>query len=78
VKCELTETVQWQDGDALHVGKIVKAGGQHIIGRDSHGSNGTILVAHSYTRELEFVSYAALKPYPSEPIPEPTNTGARP
>lgn len=72
MKCELGPAVQWTDGDAIHVGKIVLANGQHIIGRDDKGMNGSVLVAHACTRELEFVSYAALKPYPESPIEEPS------
>lgn len=78
MKCELANhPVQWTDGDAVLVGKLVLSGGQHIIGRDSHGMNGTVLVAHACTLELEFVSYSKLTKYPAEPIPEPENTGAR-
>lgn len=31
-----------------------------------------VLVQHAHTRELEFVEFGKLTPYPSEPIPEPS------
>lgn len=31
-----------------------------------------VLVAHSHTRELEFVEFGKLQKYPQSPIPEPT------
>lgn len=30
-----------------------------------------VLLAHSHTRDLEFVRYGELKPYPAELIPQP-------
>ena len=64
------ELVQWLDGEACKTGRIL---------RFVNGDNPAItiagleytLVRHSHCGTLEFVRYNRLKPYPSEPIPEP-------
>lgn len=61
-----TTPYQWPGG----VGVLVLGPrGEHILHPDNCKLS---LVAHSHTRELEFVEWSTMKVYPSEPIPEPT------
>jgi hypothetical protein len=78
MKCSYSPTpYQWHDGNQHHVGVMVhneefaitRFG---ILNRDYLAASVSVLMAHSHTRELEFVKYGLLKPYPSEPIPEPS------
>jgi hypothetical protein len=63
--------VQWRVGDSLHTGKpvLLDNGGYVLDGDD-------VMVKHDYGCGISFVPQLHLSPYPSEPIPEPTNTGA--
>jgi hypothetical protein len=70
MKCRYsTEAYQWHDGNQHHVGVMVK----HQWGPVSISPDNELLVlmSHSHTRELEFVKYSDLKPYPASPIPQP-------
>jgi hypothetical protein len=67
---------QWHDGNQHHVGVMVMDVTGHYITRENGfmpavGGRDTVLMAHSHTRELEFVLYSSLSPYPSSPIPQP-------
>jgi hypothetical protein len=68
---------QWHDGNQHHVGVMVHCGefaityGSGVLNRDYLACSISVLMAHSHTRELEFVKYSDLKPYPSSPIPQP-------
>lgn len=84
MKCEFSEQpYQWQDGEAWHVGRLVQtAPGMVITFTDGPMvaefidlDSESVLVRHLHTNELEFVEWGKLSPYPSSPIPEPTNTG---
>lgn len=76
---------QWHDGNQHHVGVMVlgewEDGNPIAVTNNGRGyvshlqSDDLVQVAHSHTRELEFVEYGKLSPYPSEPIPQPTNEG---
>jgi len=78
MKCELGDAVQWLDVDGgWQVGKIVCCGLAIVTAKNGIEYSGppqkwqSILVAHSHTRELEFVEFSKLSPYPSSPIPQP-------
>jgi hypothetical protein len=81
MKCSYGRAVQWKDGDAELTGVLVMFG---VVLITKHGiqmagcvlESVPVLVAHSYTRELEFIEYGRLSPYPASPISEPINTGA--
>lgn len=65
---------QWHDGNQHHVGVMVLDSHNDTIWHPDDPD--VVLMAHSHTRELEFVRYGDLKPYPSEPITQPTNNGS--
>lgn len=77
MKCTYSEQAyQWPGG----VGVMVLAGEEKIPitrsegimpGHERHDYD-YVLMAHSHTRELEFVRYALLSKYPSSPIESPT------
>lgn len=77
--CKFGEAVQWRDGDAELTGVPVLAQDENhlrYITYDGGGEikpawNQLVLVAHSYTRELEFVEFSKLSKYPASPIPNP-------
>lgn len=77
MKCNYGKPVQWTDNSAKFTGVLVLTEAQELITRHGAMLIGNILpsipvlVAHSYTRELEFVPLKALSDYPSEPIPQP-------
>ena len=75
MKCKYGKAIQWRDGDSLLTGVLVlTADGQYVtadFGVIPDGKHERVLVAHSHTRELEFVPWDSLSPYPSEPIPTP-------
>lgn len=86
MKCSFSEQpYQWQDGDAWHVGNLVlfNASGlpeaidweEGIVLIGDLTSRHCVLVRHVHTNTVEFVQWGKLSPYPSSPIPEPTNTG---
>lgn len=54
-----------------HTGTLVitDSGPLYLIDVDA---DDRVLMAHSHTRELEFVRYGDLTPYPSSPIESPT------
>ena len=76
-----TQAYQWPGGVGVLVIEAPSEGRNHTgtLAVTSSGlwymidiqPNEKILVAHSHTRELEFVRWGDLKPYPSEPIPNP-------
>jgi len=73
MKCVFTNRAyQWPGGVGVAVltehGDVItyENGGQIACAQDE-----LILIAHSHTRELEFVRYGDLQPSPSSPIPEP-------
>lgn len=66
------QVYQWPGGVGLIVlaeGQVITNDGVRFADECSFGT--LVLVAHSHTRELEFVGYGFLKDYPSEPIPQP-------
>jgi hypothetical protein len=76
MKCTYsTQAYQWHDGDQHHVGVMVMHRTKTIESERGitsfNDSDDLVLMAHSHTRELEFVRYGDLKPYPSEPITNP-------
>jgi hypothetical protein len=79
MKCSYGRAVQWKDGDAELTGVIVQpVGGLWVsemrgvlIDTPKPSRNEMVLVAHSYTRELEFVEFGKLSDYPASPIPQP-------
>ena len=71
MKCKYGKAVQWLDGDAHQTGVLVLDADGGMIPLPGRVPT-LVLVAHSFTRELEFVEWARLSDYPSEPIPEPT------
>jgi hypothetical protein len=69
---------QWHDGNQHHVGlmALVGSNGRAITFTGNFrvrdlNEDDWALMSHSHTRELEFVKYGLLKPYPSSPIPQP-------
>ena len=76
MKCEFSpQAYQWRDGDAHHVGRKVTYCEKPIEATNGITSYSDeydmVLMSHSHTRELEFVRFGDLRPYPSEPIPTP-------
>ncbi len=77
-----SDTVQWQEGDAHHVGRVMVVYDPHEPGQVVAAEDGivfdsdvfsddSILVKHSHTGQLEFIPKTDLLPYPSKPIPTP-------
>lgn len=60
-----TVAYQWPGGVGV---LMLDPRGVHIVHPDNCKLS---LVAHSHTRELEFVLWSDMKPYPSEPIEQP-------
>jgi hypothetical protein len=71
------QAYQWPGGVGVMVLGAWHDGEQVAITTEGRGylsmlrSVDQVLVAHSHTRELEFIAWGSLTPYPSEPIPEP-------
>jgi hypothetical protein len=72
--------VQWEDEcGVVHVGRpaLVYARHMHSTADEQTSRSGFTggvycqLIKHAHTGELEWVPVGRLKPYPSEPIPEP-------
>jgi hypothetical protein len=77
MKTKYGKAVQWRDGEAELTGVLVLVGEQYVSAfglrfEDQLDKYSRILVAHSYTRELEFIEFGKLSDYPASPIPEPT------
>ncbi len=71
MKLTIGPRVQWQEtSGALHVGRVVLENGLPMFG--FCGGKVNHLVRHAHTGELEFVHAAILRPYPAEPIPDPS------
>lgn len=82
IRLKLSEhPVQWIDKDGAHmVGRrLLDETGEIVIVRER--SNGTryylVRLSQPITDVLVRCDEPTLKPYPSSPIPEPTNTGRR-
>lgn len=75
MKCKYGKAIQWRDGDALLTGVLVLTKGNQYVTADygviPDGKHERVLVAHSHTRDLEFVAWDSLSDYQSEPIPTP-------
>jgi hypothetical protein len=69
MKIKYGKPVQWRDGEAHLTGVLVLDEHNDCIGHQDDPN--MVLVAHSFTRELEFVAWHKLSPYPAEPIPQP-------
>jgi len=71
IRHKLGRLVQWKEGDAHMVGKIVQFSEyiEHIFTTGNH-----YLVALAHTHELVSVESSKLSDYPSEPIPQPEPT----
>jgi hypothetical protein len=78
MKCRYSKQVyQWPGGVGLVVmtdGQVITADGIRHMDECEYGT--LVQVAHSHTRELEFVTVGSLSNYPSQPIPQPTNNGS--
>jgi hypothetical protein len=95
MKCTLsTQSYQWQNADGSYgVGKLVEVEApdgdcENMQVWERHGiyhhadafPEDRVLIAHSHTRELEFVEFGRLQPYgpPGSPaMPQPTTTEER-
>lgn len=82
MKCTYSpESYQWQNADgSFGVGKLVETEENGIV-TARHGYTpkppmpiDRVLIAHSHTRELEFIEFGKLSPYPPDgkPISQPT------
>lgn len=79
---------QWQDGDALMLGRNVMADGEPVLKTTCIASFGTRATQSFYSclmrplhsapdAECVWVPESKLTPYPSEPIPEPLSSPDR-
>lgn len=77
IRHKLGRAVQWKDGDAHMVGRVVvqphlDTDAPLVVMPITTNTQIQVLVALSHTRELVSVPMRALSDYPSAPIPEPT------
>lgn len=77
MKCQLSEQAyQWKNDDGSYgVGKLVQTDACTSICTfgmtESLYPDYRVLIASSYTRELEFIEFGKLSQYPASPIEQP-------
>lgn len=69
------EAVQWRDGDTYYVGRVQQCAGVRVW---LTSATVMMLVKAEPTGERVFVDANCIKPYPSEPIPEPSTVSVGP
>lgn len=72
IRHKLGRAVQWTEGDAHMVGRIVCVGDVPVSTFRNSANDRMILVALGHTRELVSIEEHRLSSYPSESIEEPT------